>query len=395
MLLSSSPSVPWTARERGLLVLAAMNGLIAAAMLTRGGSYGAPLVDAAPTHGSGYHGLYASSLAAVMLGGHGGSYATPLVDAAPTHGSGYHGLYASSLGDAKYIDLTHTISPDMPIWAAFDKDKLSFGPAIAGSDGGMGEDFIQRGDEFMYRKQGFIATSVTLPTDQLGTQLDAPAHWNEYGATVSDLPPTMSLRPLVVINIAPKVAASPGYHAQVEDVLAWEAAHGRVPAGSIVFFRSDYWGDAWPSEPAPLPGVGLEALKLLHEERHVLFHGHEPLDTDTTPSLEGEAWLMHHDYTQAEGVANLHLVPETGCLLSVGFPKIAGGTGGYARYVAICPPDTPAGVTVADAPGAPLPRQSAPLRRGADGVLAPSPEATPTDYCQAVYPRSLGCPPAE
>ena len=30
------------------------------------------------------------------------------------------------------------------------------------------------------------------------------------------------------------------------------------------------------------------------------------------------------------GVANLHLVPETGCLLSTGFPKIAGGTGGYS-----------------------------------------------------------------
>ena len=299
----------------------------------------------------------------------------------------------------------------------------------------MGEDFIQKGDEFMYKKQGFIATSVTLPTDQLGTQLDAPAHWNEYGATVSDLPPTMALRPLCIVNMAAKVAAEPGYHAQVEDILAWEAAHGRVPAGSVVFFRSDYWGDEWPSEPTPLPGVGLAALKFLHLERGVLFHGHEPLDTDTTDTLEGEAWLMHHYYAQAEGapppsrrrrrrgmndarlsgrpfyplptglsltnayscagVANLHLVPETGCLLSTGFPKIAGGTGGYVRYVAICPPDTPAGVSVADAPGAPLPRQSAPLRRGADGVLAPSPGATPTEYCQSEYPRSLGCPPAE
>ena len=31
-------------------------------------------------------------------------------------------------------------------------------------------------------------------------------------------------------------------------------------------------------------------------------HGHEPLDTDTTPTLEGEAWLMHNGYTQAESV---------------------------------------------------------------------------------------------
>jgi hypothetical protein len=26
---------------------------------------------------------------------------------------------------------------------------------------------------------------------------------------------------------------------------------------------------------------------------------HEPLDTDNTPSLEGEAWLMHHNFAQA------------------------------------------------------------------------------------------------
>jgi hypothetical protein len=56
--------------------------------------------------------------------------------------------------------------------------------------------------------------------------------------------------------------------------------------------RSD-WSKRWP-DPAlasqtVFPGVSLEALQFLHEERHILFHGHEPLDTDTTPTLEGEA----------------------------------------------------------------------------------------------------------
>ena len=44
-------------------------------------------------------------------------------------------------------------------------------------------------------------------------------------------------------------------------------------------------------------------------------------------------------YTQAEGVANLNLVPETGCLVAIGYPKLAGGLGGYACYIAICPAD--------------------------------------------------------
>jgi len=100
------------------------------------------------------------------------------------------------------------------------------------------------------------------------------------------------------------------------------------------------------------PGVSLDALKFLHLQRQILFHGHEPLDTDTTPTLEGESWLMHHGYTQAEGVANLEAVPETGCLVAIGYPKFKGGLGGYARYVAICPPSTAKGARISrhDAP---------------------------------------------
>ena len=40
------------------------------------------------------------------------------------------------------------------------------------------------------------------------------------------------------------------------------------------------------------PAEKRAAMKFLHEQRHILFHGHEPLDTDTTPNLEGEAWLL-------------------------------------------------------------------------------------------------------
>ena len=90
-------------------------------------------------------------------------------------------------------------------------------------------------------------------------------------------------------------------------------------------------------------------------------HGHEPLDTDTTPTLEGEAWLMHNGYTQAEGVANLDKVPPTGCLVAIGYPKLQGGTGGYARYIAICPSTWTQGISVGEVPDAPLPKSEKPL----------------------------------
>ena len=281
-------------------------------------------------------------------------------------------LYEQSLKDAKYIDLTHAFAPVQPVWPGF--GNATFRPAVAGQDI---EGYVKKGDEFTYEKHGFIASAYDLPTDQYGTQLAPPAHWNPLGATISDLPPTYAVRPLVVISIADKVAAGDeGYHLQVSDIEAWEARHGRIPEGAVVMVRSDWykrWDDAKRFNTAPFPGVGLEALKFLHLERKILFHGHEPLDTDTTPTLEGEYWLMHNDFTQAEGVANLDKVPEAGALIAIGYAKPLGGVGGYARYIAIAPPDWTEGVTVAEAPGAPLPRQSAPLKRDADGVLRPTP----------------------
>jgi kynurenine formamidase len=272
--------------------------------------------------------------------------------------NGLWSVYEQSLKGAKYIDLTHVIAPDVPVWHGFGPSKFERARAAADIEG-----FARKGDVFTYEKHGLEATQYALTTDQLGTQLDPPAHWAPEYPAIDELPPTYAVRPLVVISIVDKVARDPGYHLQVADVESFEKQHGRIPAGSVVFVRSD-WSKKWPDRALvaarPFPGVSLDALKFLHLQRHILFHGHEPLDTDTTPTLVGEHWLMHNGYAQAEGVANLEGVRPTGCLVTIGFPKLKGGTGGYARYVAICPPGTPAGVTIGEA-DAPLPKSAKPL----------------------------------
>jgi len=281
------------------------------------------------------------------------SCALPVPPPIPAVGAGsLWPLYDDSLKNARYVDLTHTITPSIPVWAGF-------GPARFEATVNP-----ENGKPYTYAVDGFEATRYTLATDQLGTQLDPPAHWDPNYPAIDELPPTFAVRPLVVISIADQVKKDPGYHLKVSDVLAWEEKHGRVPEGSVVMVRSD-WSKDWPdpalSTRTPFPGVTLDALRFLHEIRHILFHGHEPLDTDTTPTLEGESWLMHHGYTQAEGVANLDQVPEAGALVVIGYPKFKGGVGGYARFIAVCPPDWKYGVTVGELPESPLAKQPSPL----------------------------------
>jgi kynurenine formamidase len=260
-------------------------------------------------------------------------------------------VYNQTLSKARYIDLTHTITPGIPVWKGF--GGAIFSPAVDPATGVA----------YTYDKNGFEATAYRLATDQFGTQLDPPAHWAPEYPSIDELPPTYAVRPLVVISIVRQVKKNPKYFFNVSDIRAFEKRHGRIPRGSVVMVRSD-WSKRWTNDPVKarelaadpnFPSVGLDALKFLHRKRHILFHGHEPLDTDTTPTLEGEFWLMHNGFTQAEGVANLDGVPATGCLVSMGYPKFKGGLGGYARYVAICPPATGKGRRISGR-DAPLPK---------------------------------------
>jgi kynurenine formamidase len=275
--------------------------------------------------------------------------------AGAAHATGSTGLwqvYEQALSKARYIDLTHDITPGIPVWKGFGPAKFT-----AAVDPKTGKPYI-------YAKDGFEATAYRLATDQFGTQLDPPAHWAPEYPGINELPATYAVRPLVVISIVPQVKKDPKYALQVSDIRAFEKKNGRIPQGSVVMVRSD-WSKKWTENPAKakalaadptFPGVSLAALKFLHLERHILFHGHEPLDTDTTPTLEGEHWLMHRGYTQAEGVNNLGGIPETGCLVTIGYPKFKGGLGGYARYVAICPSSTAKGTRISGR-DAPLPKR--------------------------------------
>ena len=102
-------------------------------------------------------------------------------------------VYEQALKGAKYVDLTHTITPHIPVWAGFAES--TFAPAKAGTDI---EGFAKNGEVYTYAMHGFEATEYNLKTDQLGTQLDPPAHWAPEYPAIDELPATYAIRPLVV-----------------------------------------------------------------------------------------------------------------------------------------------------------------------------------------------------
>ena len=70
---------------------------------------------------------------------------------------GLWSVYDNQLKGAKYVDLTHTITPAIPVWEGFGRS--TFAPALN----------PKSGKPYTYAHDGFEATAYALATDQLGT----------------------------------------------------------------------------------------------------------------------------------------------------------------------------------------------------------------------------------
>jgi kynurenine formamidase len=176
---------------------------------------------------------------------------------------------------------------------------------------------------------------------QYGTHIDPPAHFAPDGATLDQIPVRQMILPLVVIDETGLLAADPSHALTVDDIAAWERAHGRVPAGSFVALRTDMSKD-FATNPerfrrSPFPAWSLGAIRFLYEQRGVVATGHESMDTDTTDDMASETWLLRNGHWQIEVMANLDQVPPTGALLVAAWPKVEKGLGFPVRAFAILP----------------------------------------------------------
>ena len=238
------------------------------------------------------------------------------------------------LAKARVVDLTHAFDEKTIYWpnspSTFKLTKLADGATEAG---------------FYYRMNSFCAP------EHGGTHLDAPSHFARDGRTADQIPLSQLVAPGIVINVAKQAEANPDYRLTVADVRDWEKRHSPVPAGSIVLLRTG-WGKRWPDRKRYLgddtpgavdhlhfPSYGKEAARLLVRERRVAALGLDTASIDYGPSKD---FIVHQIANGAnvpglENIANLEEVPETGAWIVALPMKIAGGSGGPLRIVALLP----------------------------------------------------------
>lgn len=232
------------------------------------------------------------------------------------------------ISSKRFVDLTHSFSPLTPVWKGFGQANFS-----AAADPETGRPYTIDHDGF----RAFFYSMV----GQYGTHVDPPAHFDPLGQTMDQIPLKQMILPLLVFDITPTLKRDPNYALTVDDIRSWEREHGRVPEGCFAALRTDMSKD-WSTDPErfkryPFPAWSIQAIKFLYEERGIIANGHESMDTDATPDLKSERWLLNHGHWQIEVMASLDKLPATGALIIVTWPKPERGLGFPARAFAILP----------------------------------------------------------
>lgn len=231
-------------------------------------------------------------------------------------------------------DLTHTVTPTMPIYP---------GPANAF--------FPPRVENTIPREStpiGFITNTIITP-EHTGTHIDAPIHFSAEGIYVDQLPLETLVVPAVVIDIRERAARDPDTAVTPDDIRAWERRHGRLPANACVIMHSGWW-QRWSTPQSYLnidsagvahaPGFSAETVAFLVQERAIagIATDTTSLDIAASSSFDAHIALLREADTAKWGIENLANVgslPARGATLVIGAPKFAGASGGPTRVIAL------------------------------------------------------------
>lgn len=234
---------------------------------------------------------------------------------------------AAAQGEAGFevIDLSHVFGPDMPVYT-------------------LGEE-PTRETYLSVEENGYFIQYWTF-YEHVGTHCDFPAHFIADGETVDNFGAGQLVSRAVVINIAAKAAENADAMLEVADIEAWEAEHGEIPTGAVVFMNSG-WASRWPNEDfrnadaeggQHYPGFSGEAVTWLLENRGINGIGVDTLSLDPGNSATFDAHyaVCGNGIYGVENTANLDaLEGADNAIVIIGIPRWEGSGGGPTRVLAL------------------------------------------------------------
>ncbi len=233
-------------------------------------------------------------------------------------------------GQVQVVDLTHPLDDRSPYWPL-----------------GVIESPFHATVTATIERDGYYARTLAIP-EHFGTHLDAPAHFDAKGLTVDRIPPARLLSEAIVVDVSRAVQSDPDYRVTVADLESWEKAHGAVPRGAIVFFRTG-WGARWPSQKDYMnqdargalhfPGLSVEVARYLLENAHPMAIGIDTasIDYGLSKSFEAHHVTMSAGLYHLENVANLDQLPPRGAFVIALPLMLRDGSGSPTRVVALVP----------------------------------------------------------
>lgn len=237
------------------------------------------------------------------------------------------GLLEEALrGEAEVLDLTYPLSEETVYWPGgvpFRKEMLADYP------------------------QGFRMFKFEM-AENVGTHVDAPAHFVEGTPTIDRIPLRHLLAPAAVVDVTAKAEKDADYRLTVEDLLSWEGRNGRILPGALVLMRTG-WGrragdlskyrNMDEGKTMHFPGFSKEAADFLIREREIVGIGIDTLSLDYGPSKD---FIVHKVMLgaakyQIENLANLERLPERGAIVIVMPLLVKDGTQAEGRVIALVP----------------------------------------------------------
>ncbi|NJL34580.1 MAG: cyclase family protein [Chloroflexaceae bacterium] len=233
--------------------------------------------------------------------------------------------FAQSVSFNNVADLTHIFGTNTPLYPGSPEPSINIHVTIEAN--------------------GFYG-NILQYWEHTGTHMDAPAHFAVGGIYVDQIAPSALVVPIAVIDISARAAVDPDTVVTLDDILAYEQQYGTIPENAGVFMNSG-WASRFNSIPAFVnldgdgiqhyPGFSREATDFLEAQRNIAGIGVDTLSLDPGNSMTFD---VHVNFLGSgrwglENLANLNQIPPSGATAFVGAPKVATGSGGPTRVLAV------------------------------------------------------------